>query len=69
MEIGTVKWFDRTKGFGLIEPSDGSECIYVDSYAIEISGLRSLSDGQKVQYEIFPGMDGKGTAEQLVILD
>ncbi len=69
MVIGTVKWFDTTKGFGLIDPSDGSESVFVDSYAIEHSGLRTLIDGQKVQFDIFPGMDGKAAAEKLVILD
>jgi CspA family cold shock protein len=69
MVIGTVKWFDRAKGFGFIEPSDGSEYAFVDSYAIERSGLQTLIDGQKVQYDIFPGMDGKAAAEKLVILD
>lgn len=69
MTIGTVKWFDATKGFGFIEPNDGSEYAFVDKYAIEHSGLRELIDGQKVQYDIFPGIDGKAAAENLVIFD
>ena len=69
MAVGTVKWFDATKGFGFIEPSDGSEYAFVDRYAIEHSGLRALIAGQKVQYDIVPGMDGKAAAENLVILD
>ena len=69
MAIGKVKWFDATKGFGFIEPSDGSKYVFVDRYAIEHSGLRALIDGQKVQYDIVPGMDGKAAAENLVILD
>ena len=69
MAIGTVKWFDASKGFGFIEPSDGSEYIFVDRYAIEHSGLRALIDGLKVQYDIVPGMNGKAAAENLVILD
>ena len=69
MAMGMVKWFDVTKGFGFIEPSDGSEYVFVDRYAIEHSGLRALIDGQKVQYDIFPGMAGKAAAENLVILD
>jgi len=69
MVIGTVRWFDKTKGFGFIEPIDGSEYAFVDNYAIEHSGLRTLIDGQKVQYDIFPGMDGKAAVENIVILD
>ena len=69
MAIGTVKWFDATKGFGFIEPSDSSEYVVFDRNAIEHSGLRALIDGQKVQYDIVPGLDGKAAAENLVILD
>jgi CspA family cold shock protein len=69
MVTGTVKWFNTTTGCGVIEPSDGSEYVFVDSCAIEYSGLRTLIDGQKVRYDIFPGMDGKPAAEKLVILD
>ena len=69
MAIGTVKWFDATKGFGFIEPSDGSEYAFVYRYAIEHSGLRGLIDGLQVQYDIVPGMNGKAAAENLVILD
>ncbi len=49
--------------------SDGSEYAFVDSFAVEQSGLRELIDGQKVQYDIFPGLDGRAAAENLVILD
>ena len=69
MAIGKVKWFDATKGFGFIEPSNNSEYAFVDKCAIEHSGLRTLIDGQKVQYNIVPGMNGKAAAENLVILD
>ncbi len=69
MPSGTVKWFDAKKGFGFIEPSDGSAYAFVNRDAIEHSGLRALIDGQKVQYDIVPGMDGKAAAENLVILD
>ncbi len=69
MAIGKVKWFDATKGLGFIQPSDGSEYAFVDKFAIEQSGLRALIAGEKVQYDIVPGMDGKAAAENLVILD
>ena len=69
MAIRTVKWSDATKEFGFIEPCDGSEYAFVNRYAVEQSGLRELIDGQKVRYDVFPGMDGKAAAENLVILD
>jgi CspA family cold shock protein len=48
MAIGRVKWFDATKRFGFIEPSDNSEYVFFDRNAIEHSGLRALIDSQKV---------------------
>ncbi len=69
MAIGTVKWSDATQEFGFIQPNDGSEYAFVNRYAVEQSGLRELIDGQTVQYDIFPGMDGRAAAENLVILD
>ena len=69
MATGTVKWFNPTKGFGFIEPSDGSKDAFVHISAGERAGLDSLREGQKVEYEIVPGRDGKSSAENLVALD
>ena len=69
MTTGTVKWFNPTKGFGFIEPNDGSKDAFVHISAVESAGLSSLSEGQKVEYELVPGRDGKSSAENLVVLD
>ena len=69
MATGTVKWFNPAKGFGFIEPEDGSKDAFVHISAVERSGLTSLSEGQKVTFELVPGRDGKMAAENLVIAD
>lgn len=68
MATGTVKWFDATRGYGFIEPEDGSKDAFVHISAVERAGLRSLSEGQKVSYELQPGQNGKSSAENLSIL-
>jgi len=68
MANGTVKWFDSAKGFGFIEPDDGSKDAFVHISAVERSGLSGLSDGQKVEFELIAGKDGKMAAENLVAL-
>jgi CspA family cold shock protein len=52
MAIGTVKWFNTTKGYGFIMPQDGGKDVFVHITAVQAAGLKSLSDGQKVSYEI-----------------
>jgi CspA family cold shock protein len=52
MAQGTVKWFNMQKGFGFIEPSDGSKDVFVHISAVQKAGLTSLNEGQKVKYEI-----------------
>jgi CspA family cold shock protein len=52
MATGTVKWFNTTKGYGFIQPSDGSKDVFVHISAVERSGLASLHEGQKVSFEI-----------------
>jgi cold shock protein len=52
MATGTVKWFNSTKGFGFIQPDDGSKDVFVHISAVERAGLRDLAEGQKVVYEI-----------------
>ena len=69
MTTGTVKWFNPTKGFGFIEPMDGSKDTFVHISAVERAGLSSLNEGQKVNYEIQPGRDGKSSAENLSIVE
>ncbi len=69
MPTGSVKWFNSVKGYGFIQPSDGSRDAFVHISAVERAGLTSLRDGQKVEYELVPGRDGKSSAENLVVLD
>ncbi len=69
MPVGTVKWFNVTKGFGFIQPSDGSKDAFVHISAVERAGLNGLREGQKVEYELVPGRDGRSSAENLVALD
>jgi CspA family cold shock protein len=52
MATGTVKWFNPTKGFGFIQPSDGSKDVFVHISAVERAGLPGLRDGQKVSFDI-----------------
>ncbi len=69
MATGTVKWFNPTKGYGFIQPSDGSSDAFVHISAVERAGLQTLREGQKVEYELTPGRNGKVSAENLVALD
>ena len=69
MATGTVKWFNSAKGFGFIEPEDGSKDAFVHISAVERAGLSSLAEGQKVSYELQPGQQGKSSAENLSIVE
>ncbi len=52
MSTGTVKWFNPTKGYGFIEPEDGSKDVFVHINAVEQSGLSRLDEGQKISFDI-----------------
>jgi len=69
MATGTVKWFNSIKGFGFIEPEDGSKDAFVHISAVERAGLTGLNEGQKVSYELQQGQNGKSSAENLSIVD
>ena len=69
MATGTVKWFSPTKGFGFLEPSGGSKDVFVHISAVERAGLQSLREGQKVEFELVAGRDGRAAAENLVAQD
>jgi cold shock protein len=62
--IGTVKWFNATKGYGFIQPDSGGKDIFVHISAVEKAGLRSLAEGTKVSYELVANR-GKESAENL----
>ena len=65
MATGTVKWFNATKGFGFIQPDDGSKDVFLHVSAVERAGLQSPQDGQKVEYELESGRDGRTSASDL----
>ncbi len=69
MPVGTVKWFNPAKGYGFIEPEDGSKDAFVHISAVERAGLTTLREGQKVEYELVPGDNGRSAADNLVVLD
>ena len=66
MATGTVKWFNATKGFGFIQPTDGGSDVFVHISAVERAGMRTLNEGQQVSYELQADKrSGKMSAEQL----
>ena len=69
MTTGTVKFFNATRGFGFIEPEDGSKDAFVHISAVERAGLTGLAEGQRVEYELQEGQNGKSSAENLKLLD
>nr|WP_321459487.1 cold-shock protein [uncultured Cohaesibacter sp.] len=69
MSTGTVKFFNTTKGYGFIEPEEGGKDAFVHISAVERSGLSTLSEGQKVSYELETGRNGKESAVNLQLVD
>lgn len=69
MATGIVKWFDAAKGFGFIEPADGGGDAFVHISSVERAGLSGLRDGQKVEFDLSEGKNGKMAADNLVALD
>lgn len=67
MSKGTVKWFNPTKGYGFIQPSDGQKDVFVHISAVERAGLSNLNEGQTVEYELVTGRNGKASAENLKV--
>ena len=66
MSQGTVKWFNGQKGFGFIQPDDGSKDVFVHVSAVERAGMHSLNEGQKIAYDIVSDRrSGKSSADNL----
>ncbi len=66
MSIGTVKWFNPSKGFGFIQPDNGGADVFVHISAVERAGMQSLSEGQKIQFELVrDARTGKSSAGNL----
>ena len=63
--VGTVKWFNDQKGFGFITPEDGADDVFVHQSAIQAEGFRSLSEGDRVEFEVVQGQ--KGPAAENVV--
>ncbi len=65
MSTGTVKWFNSAKGYGFIQPDDGSSDVFVHISAVQRAGLGGLDEGQKLSFEVETGRDGKLSASDL----
>ena len=65
MSSGTVKWFNSIKGYGFIQPDDGSKDVFVHISAVEQSGIGTLQEGQKLSFDLERGQQGKTSAVNL----
>lgn len=62
MHIGTVKWFNATKGYGFIQPDDGSKDVFLHISDVQRSGLQDVREGDKLEFEVQQGQQGKLSA-------
>jgi len=65
MNSGTVKWFNSQKGFGFIQPDQGSQDVFVHISAVERAGMSTLDEGQKVSFDVVADRTGRSAAENL----
>ena len=65
MSVGTVKWFNNTKGYGFIEPEDGGADVFVHITAVQASGMDGLDEGQKLSFDLEEARNGKTNAVNL----
>jgi CspA family cold shock protein len=68
MQTGTIKWFDSAKGYGFVEPSDGSKDVFLHISAVEKAGLRTLKEGQKISYSTESNNQGKSSAVDIKLM-
>jgi|JI10StandDraft_1071094.scaffolds.fasta_scaffold07299_12 CspA family cold shock protein len=69
MATGTVKWFNRAKGFGFIRPDIGARDAFVHVSAVHVAGLDVIEEGQRIEFELTQMRDGRLTALGLRLLD
>mgnify|MGYP000403581513 FL=1 len=69
MDTGTVKWFNEQKGYGFIQPDDGSSDSFVHITAVQAAGMNSLDKDQRLNYELERGRNGKESAVNLSAAD
>lgn len=65
MSSGTVKWFNPVKGYGFIQPEDGSKDVFVHISAVERAGMGNLKEGQRISFDLERGQQGKVSAVNL----
>lgn len=69
MPVGIVKWFNPTKGFGFVAPDDGGKDVFVHISAVQKAGMRTLTQGQKIQFDMESQKDGRQAAVNLSAAD
>ncbi len=69
MPVGTVKWFNPTKGYGFIQPEDGGKDVFVHISDVERSGLKSLYENDHVEFDVKEGREGKTCASSIKIIE
>ncbi len=69
MPTGTVKWFNTVKGYGFVQPDDGSKDVFVHVSAVDQAGISSLQEGQKLEYELVPDKQGRSAAGNLKLVE
>ncbi|GAB0114968.1 cold-shock protein [Acidisoma sp. C75] len=67
MSVGTVKWFNATKGYGFIQPEEGGADVFVHISAVQRAGLGGLNEGQRVSFDLERGQKGKMAAVNLKV--
>ena len=69
MATGTVKWFNPAKGYGFIQPEEGGKDVFVHISALQRAGISTVTEGQKLEYELAAGRDGRSSAENLKLAE